>query len=267
MYANPESLDTGNYPPVDRGEDTVAVMYLGLQYGPRADEVLYLAFAGSGLDKPFSSLFVYGPGHPAYGTPVSLKPRKKKVGDVRSMGYEMPPFKTAAGGIEVQYEFEFVCGWKKAHVVFVKTHVQLKRGTDTCSFFLGGELNDYFVTGGPIKVLRLLADPQSSFTVHTQSPHLFVVGHLLMGRLPMAPDKGTERDFLVTIARADGKVVEKKKIRLEEESLEASKHGGSLQYRPEKLKPGQDYTFTGSMDLGPLLGKIEIVKEKQMPGE
>ncbi|MEM7391014.1 MAG: hypothetical protein AAF492_01600 [Verrucomicrobiota bacterium] len=249
-------------------EDAANGVYLGLQYGPGEQDVVYVAFDAPDFEKPPETMFVYAPGSKLYNKTMALKGKKKTVAVANAKGKAsfFPPLKFSSefGDIKADYEINMQYGVKSWSLLYVATEVKLTKTRGASS---GLELRGYMgehVTEreGTIKVMPLLKQPALSLSSRAAGHGLQLRMDVKMGSQRILPGKSMKDDIELAYTDDKDKKAGKEKVELTEERMYNST---PISHTPKKLKPGRGYSALASIDLGPLFGTLEASKSFTMP--
>lgn len=257
-FAKPPPLATADFPSIGAVPDGATVLYWGFQYGPSEKEVVYFAFVQDDWESLYSKGFMYSPGLPTHQKPVPMKFKKKKVREEPVHVFAQIPLQARHGKQVFNLELEFVNGIARPDILLFHVTANMTTAGKLQRFVYGDFINEQLVSDSEaIPVVQSLGAVRMRFSVQLRSKSWELQTSFNMDGLRWAPAKGMDDSVRVQSFRPDGKVAEKFDIELNPDavrSIDGPRFSSSL----KKVKPGVTYEVTGSIDLGPLLGTLEV---------
>lgn len=236
--------------------------YIGFQYGPLAQEVIYFVFDTKNAQEIFDTMYVYAPALPAYSNSVQVGGMKRSSGDTKAITFKKVKFNTRFGQVDALYEAECTYTAAQTNQLYVTIATELTKGDTRSRFTLGGEPTDVLQGEGLISVKGILDFPILWLGLDLAAPMPRLVGNLNMAQMKMAPRDGMDNRVTITITDDKSVVAQKEQIKLDETSLN-QKYGIICELR--KLTPGQSYTVQSGLDLGPFIGEISFDDKFTLP--
>ena len=261
VYENVSPITSVQIPGL-RLRTPASATYIGFQYGPLAQEVLYLTFDTKNPQEIHDTMYVYAPALPAYSNTLQVGGMKRSSGDTRSITFKKIKFGTRFGQIGAEYEAECTYVAAQTNQLRVTIATELSKGDMRSRFLLGGEPTDLLQGEGLVSVKGILDFPILWLGLDLTAPSPRLVGNLNMAQMKMVPKDGMDNRVTVTITDDKSTVVQKEQIKLDEASL-SQKYGIVCELR--KLNPGQSYTVQSSLDLGPFIGSIAFDDKFTLP--
>lgn len=259
VFAEPQVLaaaDFTNFTPSDPAE----ARYLGVQYGPRAEDVVYMAvdYREAGELPPTIAVHNFGRAGvrgPSYTLSARRTSMRTSDGDrVRVARFELQPLRAEFGSIEIETSIEILAGFDDPFKIHLKAESSFRVGRENYSFEIGDEIAAKLSAGtGNINVLRLFAEPE----IEVRGRWRRVDGMLKMGDWILVPGSGMDNSISIAILDDDDRSLETGRARLQSEKLlEGQVQGLFRLYEPRRFDRAGTYGIETSIDLGSVLGEV-----------
>jgi len=259
-YDNVEPITIAKFPGLQLRNPNLA-SFIGLQYGPGKDEVVYLAADTRGSSDLPDQLFVYSPGAAAYTNTVKFGGMKKVGGEYRMFLFKKFLLTTRFGQIQASFEVECSSVAGQTNALNVSIVTQLSKGETKNRFILNGQLTDMIQGSGIINVKGILDLPVLWLGLDLSSGAPRLVGNLNMSHLKMLPKEGMDNKVAIAVAQ-DKTDILRESLRLED-NMFAQKYGIVCDLK--KTVVGQSYNVSASIDLGPFLGPASFEEPVTIP--
>ncbi|MFH0880708.1 MAG: hypothetical protein V2A34_13415 [Lentisphaerota bacterium] len=246
-YENNDSFRAGGFPSKALRAPSYTY-YHGLQFGPEAKDVVYLAIDPKDNTEARDLLLVYSPYSALYTNAMSINGFKKGGGVVN---FKKFPLRAQFGAINAAYDMEYT-GLANDEEMLTAV-IELSRGDQKCRFILGGLFRDTATGNQIIGVNGLIDLPRVSITLDPKETPIKIKGDLLMSGLKLVPKENMDNRLNVEIFTADGTLVQKEAIKLDEASLMLP---SQFSLAPKKMTPGETYRVKSTINLGPFLGPV-----------
>lgn len=241
-------------------------LFIGLQYGPRSEDVLFVAFdRESAADLPRTA-FVYDAGaEGGIKNAYDLKGRrgsedydKKQYRVARFDGIEV---EADYGEVRLRAEIEFYVGMLNVGNVYMLADVEMveKGAREGIEFYLWGP-----ISGGEGVVDKKIGSTPllGSLGIDFSIAYKKVFGLVKVNGFEFAPGKMPNEKMLIVVKNEQGEQLEDEEVDWDEDIFFADRfYGKSLWYVPGKLDEPGKYIIECSMDLGPLLGHVKDGKD------
>lgn len=260
-YENIDPLQSGRIPNLQLRVASLAV-YMGFQYGPGKDEVVYLAFDTKSAQDSRDVMFVYSPGAPEFKTPSKVAGFKKTAGDVRMVSFKKFKLKTNVGSITADYEMDSSMLGTATNALAMTISASLSKGDTKSRFLLYGQEFDLVQGDAIVNVKGILDMPVLWVSLDLTGGAPQLVGNLNMSNMKLVPKEGMDTRVALTIKDANGEVVQRDSVKLDEAGFTA-KYGIVSQLK--KATPGQTYTVEATINLGPFLGPVSFEEKFSIP--
>ena len=261
-YDNVDPISVAKFPGLQLRTPADA-SYVGVQYGPKATDVLYAAFDAKTAGDVRDVMFLYSPGNPQYTNTARVTGFKRGSGGERQVTFKKVNVGTAFGSVNASLDIEFVYLPGQSNQVNATVYVDLTKDNTRSKFILNGPLTDLLIGDGLITIKGLLDLPMLWVTLDltTGSPRL--VGNLNMSHLKMAPKEGMDNRLSIEVTTPDGAFVQKDALKVDEGGF-SQQYG--IAYDLKKTSPGQTYNVKASINLGPFLGEATFEDKFTVPG-
>jgi hypothetical protein len=260
-YDNIDPLKAGEFPEVQlRAPDLTA--YWGLQYGPKREEVLYMAFDTKGAEDIRDTMFLYGPAD-RFRKTDRIKGMKKRRGNLYTADFKKIDLSSDFGDIHAEFEVDlmFTVGQPKDFTTLVE--VELSADNTSSSFLLYGQPTDLIYGEGTINVRGLLDLPVLWVSLDPASTSARIVGDLRMSRMKLCPEKGMDTEVTIEVYDENGNnLIDREKVDLDESMFERE-YG--IMAEMSDMKQGEMYRVKAFIDLGPFLGEVACEEMIQIP--
>jgi len=257
---NPKTIHPKEFPNAKLRDKTLTI-YQAIQYGPAADEVVFLALDTKTPDDPYDVLFVYAPASSQFAKTAKVEGQKKGSGDKREVVFRKVPLTAKCGPITANYEVECTYALRK---LILTVQVEVIKGAQRSKFTLYLEPNDlFYTTDVPITVKRLFDLPVVVIqSANPMNKRVLSFG-LRMADFFMLPVDGMEKKMDIGVVGGDGKTVEKDMMKMDFTYV-GNSYGAS--YELKKVKAGQNYTVQAVINLGPVFGAVKAETKVEIPG-
>lgn len=228
--------------------------FLGLQFGPKREDVLYICFDAKSKEEPCDTIFLYSPGAEAFRKTVRQRALKKRVGDEYVAAFKKIALAARFGGIDVSYGLRVQTYAGRPRPYTLSVDVDLAARDAKSSFVLYWEPTDLAPNTGIVAPRGLLDLPVLWVGLDPNSPKPRVVGDLRMSRMKFCPRRGMEDAVTLVLLDADGRQkIEAATIKLDEAALSSDY---LIVRELSKVRPGTAYVVRASIDLGPFIGAL-----------
>jgi len=261
-YDNVDPISVSRFPGLQLRTPAEA-SYVGIQYGPKASDVLYAAFDTKGAGEQRDVMFLYSPGNPVYTNTSRVTGFKRGAGDARQVSFKKINISTLFGSVTAAFDLEFVYLPGQSNQVNVTVLADLSKDNTRSKFVLNGPLTDLLVGDGLITIKGLLDLPMLWVTLDLTTGAPRLVGNLNMSHLKMAPKDGMDTRLAIEVTTGDGATVQKDSLKIDEAGF-GQQYG--IAYDLKKLSPGQTYVVKASINLGPFLGPATFEDKFTLPG-
>ena len=228
--------------------------FMLIQYGPKSGEVLYVVFDPSGPQVAADTAYVWSPSLIGFQTPRRVVGKPRTMKEAKAFIMEVP-VSTQFGDLSVRGIIQIISGVQEWWLLMAAGNFDLVRGGKSSSFQVGGYVNDFTVdVEGAVeaKPARLLADIVFHVASHPDKGQ--TSSELKMGPYNMIPGKNMRNEIRVVIADENGGKAAAHGWKIEQDHLLSAGHDALFMFIPEKLKSGQKYTTSATIDLGPIFG-------------
>jgi len=239
---------------------------IGLQYGPRAEDVLFVAFDRERNEDLPRTAFVYDA-----GSKDSFRNAYKLKGGRGSEDYGKEQYRVSRfdgieveadyGELQLRAEIEFYVGIIGVGNVYMLANVEMveKGAREGIDFYLWGPISGgESVADKKISSVPLLGRLDIDFTVAYGK----VYGLVKINGFEFAPGKMPNDEMLIVVKDDAGDEVEEESVDWDEDAFFGDRFAGkSLWYEPDELDEPGKYVIECSMDLGPLIGSVKADKD------
>ncbi len=260
QYENVDSFSVSQFPGLQL-RTPAAATYIGLQYGPRSSDVIYMAFDPKSPSEPRDILFLYSPGTAAYSNTVRMTGFKKTVADNRIVDFKRFKLSGRFGQVSADSEIECQYSAVLSNQLTLIVNVDLYKGDTKNRFVLSGEVTDLIQSDGAINVKGILDLPVLWVSLDLSSGSAQLIGNLNMSHLKLMPKEGTENRVLLVLKTEQDEVVFREAVKLDEKMFD-QKYGITAELK--KVPPGT-YRVLASIDLGPFLGPATFEDKITIP--
>ena len=260
-YQHITPIQSGAFPGVDLRSAAYA-SYIGFQYGPGRDDVLYLAFDTKGPTELSDVLFVYSPGAAEFKSTQRITGFKKGSGSARVVSYRKLKTSAAFGNITANMEFDVETVGLMTNELTLTLTVELSREKTRSRFTLNQKFSDLLHGAGLIPVKGVLDLPMLWLALDSAEGTPRLAGNLNMSNMKLAPRDGMDNRVVITLTDENGATAHKESVRLDTASF-ASPYG--IVSEVKKAQPEVAYTLKASIDLGPFLGPAEFEDQITIP--
>jgi hypothetical protein len=236
--------------------------YIGFQYGPGRDEVLYLAFDTKGPSELSDVLFAYSPAAGEFNTTQRITGFKRGSGAARYVNYRKLKVSTSFGNITANMEFDSETSGLATNEMGMTVSVELLRDKTRSRFTLNQRFTDLLHGPGLIPVKGVLDMPMLWLALDTAEGAPKLAGNLNMSNMKMAPRDGMDSRVAISVTDEDGNAVQRESVRLDAASFSAQ-YGIISELK--RTQPGTTYKIKASIDLGPFIGPVEFEDEITTP--
>ena len=253
------AMKTSEFPKV-KFRQPKSVTYMALQFGPKATDVLYIAYDKADIGKPYDIIYLQSPGIIKYTKAVKLKLKKKekkrkKYKPIEYYHYPKLRIKTVFGKVKVDYTIAiqaFITGnnstraWITA--VYKSSGKTCKLSMTTINASRTAEETDTFF------VVPLAG--KKEFHLRGNAKKKFVKTQLRIGHIQLHPMK--RKSFISVDMMQGEKVVEQQKYLLVSDEFFTI---DTIFLKLEKSEEGK-YALRLKCDLGPLFKPIVYSDKK-----
>ena len=261
QYENVDPISANQFPSLQLRAPNLAT-YLGLQYGARKSDVVYLALDTKGPEEPLDVLYVYSPSIAAYTTPLKITGFKKNVGDTRIVSFKKFKLASQFGQITTDFEVECMGAGTLSNQVTLSIAAALSKDEVKSKFQLVGQMVNLVQGDGVINVSGILDLPVLWVSLDITAGQLSLVGNLNMAHLKIVPKEGMDNRVNIVITSDKGEAVQREAVRLDEATA-SQKY--SVVCPLKKLAAGQTYVVRASIDLGPFFGPSSFEDKITLP--
>ena len=262
-YATPNSLRPREIPGLKLRDDSLT-MYQVFQYGPGADDLLYLAFDTASLEHPHDVMFVYAPSISTYARTPSEKGQSKGPANNREIHFKPITFASQYGSLSAKYELTCVYARRR---LLLNLWVDVAQGMNRSSYRLYLEPGDLFTEANTVLKAKRMFDLPVLNCRSLDPRNKRRLGFLLnMGPFYLLPEKGMDKRLNIQALNNEGKVLEKQVSKMDEVNYTGGTPAGA-RFTVQKLKPGESCVVEATINLGPIFGplrreqKIELDEE------
>lgn len=230
------------------------VFYSGLQYGPKASDVIYLAFDCKERLSPHDVIYAYIPAHAKYGKALRLKGRRR--GDSYSFPSIGLDSKFADVGASVNIEIRLRSLWDVSKVdaeVNVTCRLRNVKKANKSTFLLKGSLVSVRNSAVNIEAMHLFCIPELKGRWDHRSDPPHVRGKISMGKLSLVPESGISDKARLLIFEKDAL---KPKMTRRFRILPRGAYTEFTFYPWKRLKERREYDMKLIMDLKPFFGQL-----------
>lgn len=268
-FEEPKKLNASDFPNFTPSNPEEA-KYVGLQYGPRAQDVVYIALDIEDSGELPKSIAVRNFGQARIrGDIYSLTPRRTSVRNhlderVNVLSARLQTLNSSFGSVQIETEIDLVSGFGDAYRLHVFAENELTIGSERQSFGVGGQIFAKMTSGqGEIPVIRLFAEP----VLRVQTRPFVIIGALNMDDWYLVPGRGMDRSVKLTISDEDGRVIETLNHSWDRTVMYTPPRGSAgLQpwKRPDALRETGTYVISSEIDLGSVFGKLQRERKEEV---
>ena len=229
--------------------------FLLIQYGPKSGEVLYVVFDPPGPQVAADAAYVWSPSVTGFQIPRRIAGKPRTMKNTKAYVMEIP-VSTQFGDLGVKGTIQLISGVQEWWLLLVAGNFDLVKGGKSSSFQVGGYINDFAVDvdgAEGAKPARLLAD--ITFIVSSHPDTGMTSSALKMGTYNMIPGKSMRNEIKLVINDENGGKAATHGWKIEQDHLLSAGHESLFIFIPEKLKSGQKYFPSATIDLGPIFGQ------------
>jgi hypothetical protein len=261
-YEPVHPLSVGQFPGLQLRAPKLA-SFIGLQYGPGKDEVVYLGFDTKGPDDLFDLLNIYSPRIPAYTTPLKVTGDKKVVASMKSVTFKMFKLTSQFGQVTADFDVDCADAGALDSKASLSVSATLSKDDTESRFLLTGDAGCFVQSNGEINAIGILDLPLLWLSRDLTSGQPALIGNLKMGQVKMVPREGMDNRVNIVITSDRGDVVQREAIKLDKASAEQRY---AIACPLGRVTPGQSYTVQASIDLGPFFGTTLFEDKITLPG-
>jgi len=231
-----------------RSPDDARLMLV--QYGPEAGEVLYVVLDPPGPRVASDAAYVWSPAMTGFQIPRRIvgKPRTMKGAEAYVMEV---PVSTKFGELSLMGTIQLISGVQDWWLNVIVGNFDVVKAGKSSSFVVSGFLSDIAVRvaeAQSAKPVRLLTDIVLAVYSHAEKGDTST--ELKMGQYNMFPGKNMKNDIRVVIVDEKGVKIEEHGSKIDNKNLLST----VSVFIPEKIKSGNTYTTSATIDLGPIFG-------------
>lgn len=251
-------LDSQSIPGLTLEQPSVARM-VGLQYGPGAQDVVYLIADQSTGSSLWDNVFIFNP--------RLAGPQQLRKLSTRNRRYEREPYLETEsitlngqfGDTRVVHEVTVFSGVTRPDLVWLGVETTYTTGRDSVTVEMRGPINSDARTGpGVIPVIPLVMRVQASLPMSMHSRDNNVFGSIRAGRDFVVIGPRAIFNSVVMEARDEtGAVVETPRVTLNELSEFPTPMTRQYNATFNRLTRRESYTIVVRADLGPVIGVVE----------
>jgi len=257
-FAEASVMKAADFPDL-KLENPEKAAFIGLQYGPEAKDVVYVAFdRESSAELPETAL-IHNMGNARMNIHTYKRAGKKgdfekeEDKDYRVVKFEDIELASSFGEIKVKAELKLIFGIVNPGIIHGFAEIELRKGFQKCDFLLVRDLSDNITTGsGEIETVHLLGPPSVNVRVLWNN----VYGTLKFGEWMTVPGRGMDGEVELAILGDEAKELESSDVEWEEEAMVANNREEWKWYDPEEFDEPGNYKVRATIDLGPILGTV-----------
>ncbi len=254
-FASPGGLVASNFPALKLTHPQESV-FIGLQYGPASNNVVYLAFDRESSEKlPELNAFIYSQGMSIYTNGATVRGRKSRREDDRTVEFKNIEVKSHFGEVLVKADITFIFGVRRPDVLYVTADVMIEKGGQAAKFMIGRELTDALTSvSDEIKAVHLFGEPRMNVVARWRN----VYAGVFLGDWMLIPVKGMDRKMVVYVKDGSGKTQEDERVNWGESVIFDVRHTSDWHCcRPKALQKEGVYRVGVAINLGDILGSLE----------
>ena len=256
----PPPLPAGAFVGIEQRSPETDV-YLAIQYGARAADVLYLYLnsARTGVARDLLYIFArndsgeFALKETTRGSPITT-PLRGGGGTVRGREFRIRGLESQLDDIRIRTDLTIVSGYRQWDILHLDAAVTMESPAGRSSHRVGGLLHPFVaITPHEIKPFAVIGTPR--FRIGTgkfESSKLYA--SLNVGDLPMMPGAGMGRDVRAVLTETDGGRTQQLRARWEDRPYLGIRPFETLVHLDARLRRGASYTVAGELDLGPIFG-------------
>jgi hypothetical protein len=241
-------------PPIPEPVDPMNTMYVAVQYGPAASNVVCLILEPKKATRSPEILHLCQPG--------SSNTVRRRGSDYRGprdragFEFDLPDLKARDKDVSVESKLRIQCESRQGFPIYLLAKGKVSRGSSGVDFLIDGWLSQRAVRGGgDLQPVPLLGKLKMEFMPKPSDDPPFLYARVLCGEgLYLHPEGGSAAKLEVEYAAGD-KVI-RDSVSPEKRDWEEDPGGFDYKCPLRRLKPGT-YNVTTRLNLGSVLGMVE----------